>query len=97
MTGLIRDIPDDERNDYATMFRMGICTEESIQHLQDDAIRTNVLFNQNIWVSMSEDKLMAWKKLRDAGLVNQFDIPVEPKDDKELERFMGILKSCFDE
>ena len=76
---------------------MGICMEESIQHLQDDAIRTNVLFNQNIWVSLSEDKLMSWKKLRDAGLVNQFDIPVEPKDDKELERFMGILKSCFDE
>jgi hypothetical protein len=93
----IRDISDDERNDYATLFRMGICMEESIQHLQDDAIRTNVLFNQDIWVSMSEDNLKSWKKLREAGLVNQFDIPAEPKDDKELERFMGILKSCFDE
>ena len=36
----IRDIPDEKKNEYATIIRMGICMEESIQRLQDDCIKT---------------------------------------------------------
>ena len=83
----IKGIPEDKKRDYATIIRMGICMEESIQRLQDDCIKTNVLFdNTNMWVTVDLNK---WKELRKAGLMNEYDIPVMPKDYKEM---MGFLK-----
>lgn len=91
----IRGIPKDKKSDYATIIRMGICMEESIQRLQDDCIKTNVLFdNTNMWVTVDLEK---WKLLRVAGLMNEFDIPVMPKDDKELIEFLKRLDSIFEE
>ena len=89
----LRDIPEDSRSDYATLIRMGICMEESIQRLQDDCIRTNVLFDDtNMWVTTDLDK---WKELRKAGLMDEFDIPVMPKNEKELGNFMKMLDKIF--
>lgn len=91
----IRGIPKDKKSDYATIIRMGICMEESIQRLQDDCIKTNVLFdNTNMWVTVDLEK---WKLLRAAGLMNEFDIPVMPKDDTELMEFIKRLDSIFEE
>ena len=60
----IRDITDANRSDYATLIRMGICMEESIQRLQDDCIKTNVLYeNANMWFTTNIEK---WKVLRKA-------------------------------
>lgn len=89
----LRDIPEERRSDYATLIRMGICMEESIQRLQDDCIKTNVLFdNTNIWVTTDLEK---WKELRKAGLMDEFDIPVMPKSEEELQQFMKILDEIF--
>lgn len=91
----IREIPKEKKSDYATIIRMGICMEESIQRLQDDCIKANVLFdNTNMWVTVDLEK---WKLLRAAGLMNEFDIPVMPKDDKELIEFLKRLDSIFEE
>ena len=89
----IKYIPEKQRKDYGTIFRMGICMEESLQHLQDDCIKTNVLFGDtNMWISIDFE---LWNELRKAGLVKEFDIPVMPKNKKELDRFMAILESIF--
>ena len=89
----IRGIPEDKKSDYATIIRMGICMEESIQRLQDDCIKTNVLFdNTNMWVTVDLNK---WKELRKAGLMNEYDIPVMPKDYKEMMGFLKRLDSIF--
>lgn len=91
----IRGIPEDKKNDYATIIRMGLCMEESIQRLQDDCIKTNVLFdNTNMWVTVDLDK---WKELRKAGLMDEYDIPVMPKDYKEMMSFLKKLDSIFEE
>lgn len=85
----LRDIPENSRSGYATLIRMGICMEESVQRLQDDCIKTNVLFDDtNMWVTIELEK---WKELRKAGLMDEFDIPVMPKNEEELSRFMKIL------
>ena len=89
----LRDIPEDSRSDYATLIRMGICMEESIQRLQDDCIKTNVLFDgTNMWVTAD---LENWKELRKAGLMDEFDIPVMPRSEEELNKFMKLLDEIF--
>lgn len=47
----IKEIPVDKKHDYATIIRMGICMEESIQRLQDDCIKTNVLFDNETFAN----------------------------------------------
>ena len=47
-----------------------------------------------MWVTVDLEK---WKLLRAAGLMNEFDIPVIPKDDKELMEFIKRLDSIFEE
>lgn len=89
----LRDILEESRSDYATLIRMGICMEESIQRLKDDCIKTNVLFdNTNMWVTTDLEK---WKELRKTGLMYEFDIPVMPKSEEELQQFMKILDEIF--
>lgn len=88
----IRGISEDMKNDYATIIRMGICMEESLQRLQDDCIKTNVLFDTNMWVTMDFEK---WKKLRSAGIMSEFDIPVMPKDGKEMMEYLKRLDAIF--
>lgn len=89
----LRDIPEDSRSDYVTLIRMGICMEESIQRLQDDCIRTNVLFDEtNMWVTTDLEK---WKELRKTGLMDEFDIPIMPKSEEELSKFIKLLDEIF--
>ena len=47
-----------------------------------------------MWVTVDLEK---WKLLRAAGLMNEFDIPVMPKDDIELIEFLKRLDSIFEE
>ena len=67
--------------------------EETIQRLQDDFIKTNVLFGQDMWVSLNDEMLNGWKRIREQGLVDEFDIPVMPQSNEELERFIRILEA----
>ena len=67
--------------------------EETIQRLQDDFIKTNVLFGQEMWVSLNDDMLNRWRKIREQGLVDEFDIPVMPQSDEELEKLIRILEA----
>ncbi|MCR5837400.1 MAG: hypothetical protein K6G88_12925 [Lachnospiraceae bacterium] len=89
----IRDIPEDEKKDYATLIRCGICMEETIQRLQDDFIKANVLFGQDMWVSLNDEMLNGWKRIREQGLVDEFDIPILPQNNEEFEKFIRLLES----
>lgn len=88
----LQSIPDDKRKEYAVLFKTGICMEETIQKLQDSCIRINALHGENIWVSLSKDGFEKIKKLREIGLMNQFDIPYSPQTPEELARCMKKLK-----
>ena len=93
----IKKIDDADRSQYATILSVGLCMEETLQHLQDGCIRTNVLYNTDIWLSVKSERLSQIFKMRELKLLDVFDIPYEPKTKKgqkaviELMRKEGLL------
>ncbi|MBS6164353.1 MAG: hypothetical protein KH847_10845, partial [Clostridiales bacterium] len=67
--------------------------EETLQRLQDSCIRTNVLYGTDIWVSIPSDKLAQIFRLRELGLLDALDVPVIPKNKREEQQFMNLLKT----
>lgn len=88
----INKIPFDKRKQYATIFSVGICMEETLQKLQDSAVRANVLFNGNIWISMSQSKLEKFRKMRALGLLDACDMPYIPRNKEDELRIIGLMK-----
>lgn len=88
----IKKISEDVRKQYATVFSVGICMEETMQHLQDSAVRTNVLYGLDMWVSINQLQLEKIKKLRELGLLDVCDIPYMPKNKKDELRIIELMK-----
>jgi len=88
----LRKIPENKRMGYGTIFEMGINMEESLQKLQDSCIRTNLLYRENMWVSISNESLEKQQHLRDVGLYDLFDRPTIPKDEVGFNKFIQIMK-----
>lgn len=88
----IKKIPQNERNQYATIFSVGICMEETMQHLQDSAVKTNVLYGTNMWVSINQKQLGKILKMRKLGLLDVYDIPYTPKDKEDELKIKKLLK-----
>lgn len=89
----IKSIPSDKRKEYATIFQTGIVMEETLQRLQDSCIRTNVLFGTDIWVSANFDKMTQIFRMRELGLLDALDVPYMPKNKREEQRIIDLLKS----
>lgn len=66
--------------------------EETLQHLQDSAVRTNVLYGMDMWVSINQVELEKIKKLRELGLLDVCDIPYIPKNKKDELRIIELMK-----
>lgn len=47
-----------------------------------------------MWVTVDVEK---WNELRKVGLMDEYDIPVMPKDYKEMMSFLKKLDSIFEE
>lgn len=88
----IRYITDEQRSKYATILKCGICMEETLQHLQDGCIRVNVLYNENMWISINRESYNKILRLRELGLLNQFDLPKIPKNKREAKRIIRLLE-----
>lgn len=88
----LRKIPENKRNEYGTLFEMGINTEESLQKLQDGCIKTNLLYGEKMWVSISKENIKKQQHLREIGLYDLFDRPIIPKDKIEFNKFLGIIR-----
>ena len=88
----IRNISSNEKNQYATILSVGICMEETMQHLQDGVVKCNVLYGLNMWVSINQSKLNEIKKLRELGMIDNCDMPYIPKNEKDEKRVIQILK-----
>jgi len=90
----IKQLDDDSKNKYATLFECGICNSESMQNFQDSAIKTNVLFGTNIWLSFNFKNLSSVEKLKTLGYYDEFDIPkLPPENDIEAwKKFIKILQ-----
>lgn len=88
----IKKIDDADRFQYATIFSVGLCMEETLQHLQDGCIRTNVLYKTNMWVSIKSERLSQIYKMRELKLLDVFDIPQEPKTRKERKAVIELMR-----
>lgn len=88
----IRNISSNEKSQYATILSVGICIEETMQHLQDGVVKCNVLYGLNMWVSINQSKLNEIKKLRELGMLDNCDIPYIPKNKKDEKRVIQLLK-----
>lgn len=88
----IKKIDDADRSQYATILSTGLCMEETLQHLQDGCIRTNVLYNTDIWLSVKSERLSQIYKMRELKLLNVFDIPQEPKTRKEQKAVIELMR-----
>ena len=65
-----------------------------MQNFQDSAIKTNVLFGTNIWLSFNFKNLSSVEKLKTLGYYDEFDIPkLPPENDIEAwKKFIKILQ-----
>lgn len=48
----------ENKNEYAVLIEDGIIPSEGLQNRQDAVIRINVLFNENIWVSVQDETMI---------------------------------------
>lgn len=89
----IKTITDDERKDYAVLFKNGINFYEGIQERQDSCIKANVLFGLDVWCVYT-DVLKVIEKLREKGLINEYDMPISyiKWDEQKANEFMKIIK-----
>lgn len=90
----LKDIPEDKRNDYCTIIEDGINSFEGLQNRQDWAIKTNLLFNLDIWINMNDESLKKMQKLHELGIYDDFDVMhLEKLEDelviKELDKLFG--------
>ena len=74
----IRGIDPSERKKYATILQCGINMDETLQNLQDGIIRTNVIYNQNMWISYNDSKLIELKELLQTDIVDKYFAPQIP-------------------
>ncbi len=68
----------EDRKEYATLVECGICSNESLQNFQDAAIKTNVLFEENMWCSFNPKQDAKINKLKEMGYFDEYDIPRIP-------------------
>ena len=88
----IRNIPHDQVNKYGVIIKNGINCEEGLQNRQDAAIKINVLFGQDIWVTFSEDEWRRQQYYRKIELFDQFDTLLFPEKEDEQILFIQKLK-----
>lgn len=88
----IKKITANARKQYATIFSVGICMEETMQHLQDSAVRTNVLYGLDIWVSINQMQMEKIKKMRELGLLDVCDVPYMPKNKRDELRIIKLMQ-----
>lgn len=80
----LRSIPEEARKEYCVLFSNGINLFEGVQERQDSAIRVNLLYNLNMWCSVSEENLKEHQELVRLGAYDDFDMPQPPPKDPIL-------------
>ena len=89
----LRGIPVEKRNEYAVIFDAGINFFEMLQGVQDGCIKTNVIFNQNIWANIRQETMDWIIRLTKLGILDACSLPSKPDPNnkeamKEYNRLM---------
>lgn len=79
-------------NRYATILKCGICMEETLQNLQDSCIRINVLYRLDMWISLKQEGIQQYIRLKELGILDIYDLPKIPKNRREARRIEKIFE-----
>ena len=89
----IKTMSDTEKQRYATIVDNGINSYEGLQNRQDFCIKTNVLFDLNMWCEANKHTFEQIERLKEIGFFDIFEIPHLEilKDKDKLEDVINIL------
>ena len=91
----IKTMSDQEKQRYATIVDNGINSYEGLQNRQDFCIKTNALFDLNMWCKADKQKFEQIEKLKKIGFLDAFEIPHLEilKDAETLEKVISVLSN----
>lgn len=82
-------------NDYVTILQDGLTLYERLHNLQDWAIKTNVLYNQNIWVEPDAQCMRACLMMTKLGYLDIFGrLRFPQKSTQEYEHDLALMKNA---
>ena len=89
----LRQIPEEDRKEYAVLMEDGICIYEGLQNRQDGCIKMNVLFGLDTWCSVNKKEFETVQRLTKLGCFDEYGIiqppPTNPKILDEVLRIMA--------
>ena len=89
----LRDIPQEELDQYGVVVEAGINIFEAVQNRQDFCIKVNVSAEKNIWCFINEKDYNKILELKKAGFLDVFDMPHFPSeiDIEGIKRYQEIM------
>lgn len=87
----IKDIQEEDKNKYGVMFDSGICFNEWIQNMQDASIKTNVLFNENMWTALNKEEYNNIIELTKLGCFDEYGIIQAPPTDPIIQNRINTI------
>lgn len=89
---------EEQKKEYAVIIENGINLFEGLQERQDACVKINVLFNQDMWCSLSEENVKYLIRITKLGLLDVYSMPNIPNfDNPEVkEEFYRIIQGEVD-
>lgn len=88
----LRNMPEEEKKKYCTIFDAGINSYEGLQNRQDWMIKTNCLFGTNMWVTPNPDSSKKMEIFQKLGIYDQFEIlHLEVLKDEKVQKELDKL------
>lgn len=73
----LKNIPEEERKNYAVVIKDGINLYEGIQERQDSLIKLNALYGGNLWCEFNKKARRIVKELLENNLIDKFMRPLD--------------------
>lgn len=89
----IKIMSDQQKQRYAVIMENGINSYEGLQNRQDSCIKTNALFNSNMWCEANMNIFKQIEELKKIGFLDIFEIPHLEilQDESKLKELQKIL------
>ena len=92
----IKYISENDLNQYCVVMECGLNIYEGIQNRQDGCIRINVMYNQNIWVATNFEAVARVQKMKELGLLNEYEIPqhIDENNEEAMAFIEQMIREC---
>lgn len=92
----IKYISENDLNQYCVVMECGLNIYEGVQNRQDGCIRINVMYNQNIWVATNFEAVARVQKMKELGLLNEYEIPqhIDENNEEAMAFIEQMIREC---